>query len=382
MRFSTKAIHAGQAPDISTGAAIPPLYLSTIYEYETPGETKAGFEYARYGSPTRAALETCLAALENAPENCPALCFSSGMAAIDATLRLLRPGERLLIADETYGGVYKLAEDLIRPMGVDVAYFDATDLGALAAALTPRTRLVWLESPSNPLLKITDLSAAAIVAHAAGSLVAVDSTFATPYFQNPLDLGIDLVMHSSTKYLGGHTDLLGGVLVTRDLALRRRLYEIQKATGAVAAPFDCWLTLRGVKTLAARMRLHEENAILIARFLRDHPRVVRVDYPGLPDFPQYALAARQMRGFGGMVTFEVDGGETVARGIMQKTRVFLMAVSLGGVESIISYPALMSHATVPRAERLKRGITDGLIRLSVGLEDPADLLADLEEAMR
>ena len=380
MEFATKAIHTG--PEAAEhGDVIPPLHLTSIYAFESPGETRAGFEYIRYGNPTRAALETCLAGLENAPADCPALCFSSGMAAIDCAMRLLRPGERVLIARDVYGGTSKLANEVLQPAGIKVAYADAIDADAFAAAMTPDTRLVWIESPSNPLLRITDIRAVAEAAHRLGSLVAIDSTFATPYLQTPLDLGVDIVMHSSTKYLGGHSDLLGGALIMRDAALRKRLYELQKVTGAVAAPFDCWLTLRGVRSLAARMRVHEENARAVAHYLKSHPHVMAVHYPGLPEHPQHALAARQMLGFGGMVSFEIQGGGEAARALLQSTKVFVLAGSLGGVESIISYPPLMSHIALSSEERYALGITDGLVRLSIGLEDTKDLLADLEQAL-
>jgi cystathionine beta-lyase/cystathionine gamma-synthase len=380
MKFATRAIHAGQEPEARFGDVSPPLHLATIYAYDAPGVTRGGFDYIRYGNPTRAALETCLAALENAPPECPALCFSSGMAATDCAMRLLRPGERLLLARDVYGGTTKLAEEALRPAGVEVVTADATDTEAFTAALTPGTRLVWIETPSNPLLRLTDIAAVAAAAQQAGALVAVDSTFGTPCYQNPLDLGADIVMHSTTKYLGGHTDLLGGALILRDPALRARLYELQKTTGAVASPFDCWLTLRGVRSLAARMRVHESNAFAVARFLEDHPRVRAVHFPGLPGHPQHALAQRQMRGFGGMVAFEAED-EKAAKTVLERVKVFTLAASLGGVESIISYPPLMSHAALTREERYRRGITDGLIRLSVGLEDEHDLIADLEQAL-
>lgn len=381
MEFATRAIHAGQEPDTITGDVVPPIHLTTVYAYTAPGEMKAGFEYIRYGNPTRAALERCLAALENAPEDCPALSFSSGMAATDCALRLLKPGERLLMAEDVYGGTTRLSEEILRPAGICVEYANAVDAETFSQAITPDTRMIWLESPSNPLLRITDIAAITRAGHDAGALVAIDSTFATPYFLNPLDLGVDIVMHSTTKYLGGHSDLLGGALICRDAALRGRLFDIQKLTGGVAAPFDCWLTLRGVRTLAARMQIHEKNARAVATFLEKHPRVRSVIYPGLPSHPQYELAKRQMRGSGGMVSFEVEGGEEVAKRVLEKTKVFALAASLGGVESIISYPSLMSHVALSREQRHQRGIGDGLLRLSVGLEDAADLCADLEQAL-
>lgn len=381
MQFSTRAIHSGQGEEAQHGDVTPPIHLTSIYAYAEPGVTQAGYEYIRYGNPTRSTLEACIAELEHAPTDCPALCFSSGQAAIDAAFRLLRPGDHLLVARDIYGGTGRVIEELLRPMGVDVTYAVATETEAFIGTLRPNTRMVWLESPSNPLLAITDVPAIVEAAHANGSLVGLDSTFATPYFQNPLDWGVDIVMHSMTKYLGGHSDLLGGVLVVRDPALRKQFHEIQKVAGAVASPFDAWLTLRGVRTLAVRMKAHESNAFEVARWLEQHPKVARVYYPGLPSHPQHALAKSLMRGFGGMVGVELKGGEAEARTVLQSTQIFVLAASLGGVESIISYPPLMSHAALSRAERVERGIEDSFLRLSVGLEDPEDLLQDMEQAL-
>jgi cystathionine beta-lyase/cystathionine gamma-synthase len=341
-----------------------------------------GYDYIRYGNPTRATLEACLASLENAPEECPALCFSSGQSAIDAAMRLLRPGDHLLVAQDLYGGSVRLVKEFVEPMGVEVQFEDATDTETFCSALRPTTRMVWLESPSNPLLTIIDVPKITEQAHQNRSLVAIDSTFATPYFQNPLDWGVDIVMHSMTKYLGGHSDLLGGVLIVRDPALRAKLYEIQKVTGAVASPFDSWLTLRGVRTLAVRMRAHASNALAVATWLEQNSSVERVYYPGLPSHRHHARAKELMRGFGGMVGFEVKGGEAQARRVLQSTSLFCLAGSLGGVESIISYPPLMSHAAMSREEREARGIQDSFLRLSVGLEDVDDLLTDLEQALK
>ena len=380
MKFATRAIHAGQEESIA-GDVIPPIHLTTVFAYSAPGETRAGYEYIRYGNPTRAALEKCLAALEGAPEECPALCFSSGQAATDCALRLLRPGDRLLMARDVYGGTTQLAEKVLRPAGILVDYADAINAREFISAITPDTRMVWIESPSNPLLRITDIGAVARAAHGSGALAAIDNTFATPYFQSPLEMGIDIVMHSTTKYIGGHSDLLGGALICRDAELRAKLYTIQKLTGGVAAPFDCWLTLRGVRTREARMNVHERNARAVATFLSEHTAVKVVHYPGLASHPQHALAAAQMRGFGGMVSFEVNGGGQKARGILERTKLFTMAASLGGVESIISYPTLMSHVALNPQERLQRGIGDGLLRLSVGLEHPEDLCEDLRQAL-
>ena len=381
MEFATRAIHAGQEKDPATGAVTPPIHMTSIYAFAEPGVTVSGYEYIRYGNPTRHALEVCLASLENAPEDCPAIAYSSGQAATDGVLRLLKPGEKLLLARDLYGGTIRIAEAIYGPAGVEIATADAANLVAFQSAITPGTRMVWIETPSNPLLTITDIAAVVEMAHKIGAIVVADNTFATPYFQNPLDLGVDVVMHSTTKYLGGHSDLLGGALITKNPELRSRIWELQKITGAVAAPFDSWLTLRGTRTLAARMRIHESNAFVVANFLAEHPRVTAVHYPGLSSHPQRDLAKRQMRGFGGMVSFEVRGGESAARDVLNSVKLFTMAGSLGGVESIISYPPLMSHAAMPREQRYERGITDALLRLSVGLEDPGDLIADLMQAL-
>ncbi len=360
---------------------MPPIHLTTVFAYSAPGEPRGGYEYIRYGNPTRAALERCLSALEGAPDDSPALCFSSGQAATDCALRLLRPGSRLLMAHDVYGGTTQLAETILRPSGILIDYADAANTAEFTAAIHPGTRMVWIESPSNPLLRITDVGSVVRAAQEVGALVAMDNTFATPCLQNPLALGVDIVMHSTTKYLGGHSDLLGGALVCGSAGLRERLYTIQKLTGGVAAPFDCWLTLRGIRTLEARMDVHQRNAKAVAKLLSEHPGIARVYYPGHPAHPQHALAATQMRGFGGMVSFDAAGGGDAARRILQRTRLFAMAASLGGVESIISYPPLMSHVGLTQEERLARGIGDGLLRLSVGLENADDLCSDLDQAL-
>ncbi len=381
MNLSTRAIHKGGLGEASHGDVVPPIHLTSIYAFAEPGVMRDGYDYIRYGNPTRATLEACLASLENAHEDCPALCFSSGQAALDAAMRILRPGDHLLVAQDLYGGSVRLVKEFVEPMGVAVHFEDATNTEKFCSFLRPNTRMVWLESPSNPLLTITDVPKITEQAHQNGSLVAIDSTFATPYFQNPLDWGVDIVMHSMTKYLGGHSDLLGGALIVRDPDLRARLYEVQKVTGAVASPFDSWLTLRGVRTLAVRMRAHASNALAVATWLEQNPSVERVYYPGLPSHRHHARAKELMRGFGGMVGFEVKGGEAEARRVLQSTRIFCLAGSLGGVESIISYPPLMSHAAMSREEREARGIKDSFLRLSVGLEDIDDLITDLEQAL-
>jgi cystathionine beta-lyase/cystathionine gamma-synthase len=380
MKFATRAIHAGE--EISAaGDIIPPIHLSSIYSYAAPGEPQAGYEYIRYGNPTRSALEQCLAALEGAADDNPALCFSSGQAATDCVMRLLRPGDRLLMAQDVYGGTTQLAEKILRPAGIDLHFADAIETCEFVECITPGTRLVWIESPSNPLLRITDIRAVCHAAHRAGALVAIDNTFATPSLQCPLEMGVDIVMHSTTKYIGGHSDLLGGALVFKSRELREQVYAIQKLTGGVAAPFDCWLTLRGVRTLDARMKVHNHNAQSVAEFLSTHALVERVHYPGLKSHPQHALASAQMRGYGGMVSFEIVGGGEAAKRILQSTRIFKMAASLGGVESIISYPTMMSHVGLSSEERHRRGIADGLLRLSVGIEDSEDLCSDLAQAL-
>lgn len=378
MEFATRAIHAGQEPDPATGSTVTPLYLTSVFTYEELGKNK-GYDYGRHGNPTRTALETCLASLEGGTH---ALCFSSGMAAVDAVFRLLRPGEHAVVAEDVYGGTIRLVDEIVRAAGIDITYVDAKNPANAAAAITSDTRLVWIETPTNPLLSIVDIAAVAEVAHRADALLGVDNTFASPYFQSPLALGADVVMHSTTKYLGGHSDLVGGALVMNDQSLYDRLYAISKVAGAVPSPFDCWLTLRGVKTLAVRMREHERTATAIARFLQEHAKVERVYYPGLKSHPGHEIAAKQMRGFGGMVAFEVKGGGSAAVSVLNGVKLFTLTGSLGGVESIISYPAQMSHVFLSQQERERRGIYDSLLRLSVGLEDADDLIADLEQALK
>jgi len=376
--FSTRAIHAGQDPDPATGATITPIYATSVFTYpeiDRPGP----YDYGRHGNPTRTALETCLAALEGARH---AVAFASGMAAIDAVFRaLLRSGDRLLLAEDVYGGTVRLAEEVFRPAGVDVACVDARDTARLEEALAPGARLVWIESPTNPLVRLVDIAACAEAAHRAGALLGVDSTFATPFLQNPLSLGADLVMHSTTKYLGGHSDLVGGAVAVNDPSLFDRLAALSRVAGAIPSPFDCWLALRGVKTLALRMREHGRGAMEVAGFLQGHPAVARVHYPGLESHPQHELARRQMRGYGGMIAADVAGGAVAARAVLNGVRLFTLTGSLGGVESILSWPARMSHVALSPEERARRGIGDGLLRLSIGLEDPADLMDDLSQAL-
>ncbi|MEN4040862.1 MAG: cystathionine gamma-synthase [Anaerolineaceae bacterium] len=379
--FATLAIHAGQQPDPTTGAVIPPIYQTSTYVQEEVGVHK-GYEYSRTGNPTRKALETCLAELEGIALNRPVygLAFASGMAATDMILRLFNPGEHVLASNDVYGGTYRLFERVLRRYGLGFTYVEMSDLDQVRAALRPETRLVWIETPTNPLLKIADITAVTTLAKAnrADALVAVDNTFASPYLQQPLKLGADISMHSTTKYLGGHSDVVGGALVTTHENAHEQLKFLQNAAGAVPGPMDCWLTLRGIKTLALRMERHSANAMQIAQFLLKHPAVEQVLYPGLPDHPGHVIARKQMRLFGGMISFVVKGGLEPARRVAAATRIFLLAESLGGVESLIEHPGVMTHASVAGSPL---EIDPGLIRLSVGIEHIDDLLADLEQAL-
>jgi cystathionine gamma-lyase len=375
--FETLAIHAGQVPDPTTGALMTPVYLNSTYAQESPGIHK-GFEYARTRNPTRDALEACLAALEGGVHG---LCFASGLAASDTVLHLLEAGDHVVHSDDVYGGTFRLFDKVYRRHGVGFTAADLTQPGALEAAWTPATRMVWLESPTNPMLKILDLAALAAQARQRGALVVVDNTFATPYAQRPLDLGADVVLHSVTKYLNGHSDVVGGALVLRRDDVAERLRFLQNAVGAIQGPLDAFLVLRGLKTLPVRMDRHEQNAFAVARFLEQRPEVERVLYPGLPSHPQHDLAARQMSCFGGMLSFTLRGGLPEARRFLEAVRIPALAESLGGVESLIEHPAIMTHASVPAAARAELGITDGFVRLSVGIESEADLLADLAQAL-
>ncbi len=375
LRFETLAIHAGQAPDPTTGAIMTPVYLTSTYVQDGPGVHK-GFEYSRTRNPTRDALEGCLAALEGAKHG---LAFASGLAATDCILHLLDAGDHVLCSDDVYGGTFRILDKVFRRLGVELSYADLTDLGGVEAALRKNTRLVWIESPTNPMLKIVDLAAVARIAKAKGARTVVDNTFATPFFQRPLEHGIDVVCHSTTKYLNGHSDVVGGAVVTSDEDLHGRLRFLQNAVGGVSSPMDSFLVLRGLKTLHVRMERHAENALRIARFLESHPQVEKVTYPGLPSHPQHALARRQMRGFGGMLTFVIRGGLEAARALLRAVKIFACAESLGGVESLIEHPAIMTHASVPKETREKLGIADGFIRVSCGIESADDLVADLEK---
>ena len=375
--FATRAIHAGQEPDPETGAVVVPIYQTSTYAQSAVGEHK-GYEYSRTGNPTRTALERCVASLEGGRHG---LAFASGMAAESAIMQLLKPGDHTVAVDDLYGGTYRLFKRVLEPMGLTFSFVDGSEIQAVEAAFTDKTRMVWLESPTNPLLKLVDIAAVSRLAHEHGALVVVDNTFMSPYMQQPLALGADIVVHSATKFLGGHSDVVAGVLVVKTDELNERLAFIQNAVGAIPGPLDAWLVLRGIKTLAVRMREHDKNARLVAEFLAEHERVERVHYPGLPSHPQHALARRQMSGFGGMISFEVRGGLPAARRLVERTRVFTLAESLGGVEALIELPAAMTHASIPAETRRAHGVADGLVRISVGIEDVADLISDLDRAL-
>jgi cystathionine gamma-lyase len=374
--FATRAIHAGQEPDPATGATIVPIYATSTYTQAAPGQHK-GYEYSRSGNPTRTALETCLAALEGGERG---LAFASGLAATTAVLSLLRPGDEVAAAADLYGGTYRLLERVFRPWGLVARYTDDPSPAAFARILTPKTKLVWIETPTNPLLQILDIAGIAEVAHKAGALLAVDNTFASPYLQQPLRYGADLVIHSTTKYLGGHSDVVGGAVIGRRELLQPIAFY-QNAAGGVPGPFDAWLTLRGIKTLALRMERHCANARQLAAWLAEQPQVERVYYPGLPSHPGHDLARRQMRDFGGMISVRLRGGKEGAQRFMTRTKVFSLAESLGGVESLACHPATMTHASIPADVREARGVTEGLVRLSVGIEDVDDLREDLRQAL-
>ena len=375
--FSTRAIHAGQKPDPTTGAVVVPIYQTSTFAQDAVGQHR-GYEYARTGNPTRTALEQCIAALEGGRHG---LAFASGMATESTVMQLLKPGDHTIAMDDLYGGTYRLFRRVLEPMGLSFSFVDGTDPKAVAAAMTDRTRLVWIESPTNPLLKLVDIAAVSQLAHAHQALVVVDNTFMSPYFQRPLSLGADIVTHSATKYLGGHSDVIGGALVVDREDLFERLAFLQNAAGGVPGPMDAWLVLRGLKTLAVRMREHDHNARLVAAFLSEHQKVARVFYPGLATHPQHALAQRQMSGFGGVISFEVKGGLEPARRVVERTQLFTLAESLGGVESLIELPAAMTHASIPQETRRAHGVADGLVRISVGIEDVADLISDLDRAL-
>lgn len=378
MKPATRFIHAGAEPDPSTGAIMTPIYQTSTFVQEAPGKNQ-GYEYARSQNPTRKALEEALAVIENGKYG---LAFSSGVAATDAVLKLLSPGDEVITGNDLYGGTYRLFTKVFEKFGIRFRYIDMADIGAIAAAVTSSTKLIWTETPTNPLMNITDIAAVTALVKKQNILVCVDNTFASPYLQNPLDLGADIVMHSSTKYLGGHSDVIQGALVMKDAALREQLYFIQKSCGAVPGPMDCFLVLRGIKTLHVRMQRHCENGEKIAHFLRQHPKVGKVYWCGFEDHPGYTVAKQQMRGFGGMMSFTIkDDSVEKAIKVLSSTKVFSLAESLGGVESLINHPASMTHASIPREERIKNGLSDSLIRLSVGIEDADDLIEDLKQAI-
>jgi cystathionine beta-lyase/cystathionine gamma-synthase len=376
--FETRAIHEGQGPDPATGATIVPVYQTVTFTQDAVGANR-GFEYSRSGNPTRDALERCLASLE---EGRFGLAYASGMAAIAGVMQLLEAGDHVVVADDLYGGSYRLFSQVMPRFGIRFSYVDATRPKAVDEAACDSTRLVWIESPTNPLLRLVDIAACAEIAGRHGARLVVDNTFATPYLQNPLTLGAHVVVHSTTKYIGGHSDVIGGAVVVDDEETARRLLFTRNATGGVPGPWDAWLTLRGAKTLAVRMRQHESNAAAVARFLTGRPEVARVHHPGLPDHPGAALARAQMRGFGGMVAIELAGGEAAARRLCEATELFALGESLGGVESLIGYPWTMSHAAFPPEVKRRKGITEAVVRLSVGIEDADDLCADLDQALR
>ena len=378
MKLATKLIHSGAEPDPGTGAIMTPIFQTSTYVQEAPGKNK-GYEYARSQNPTRKALEDALAIIENGKF---ALAFSSGVAATDSVIKLLNPGDEVIAANDMYGGSYRLFTKVWERYGIKFIYVNTSDSANVQKVVSANTRLIWVETPTNPLMNITDIVAVGAIARSANALLCVDNTFASPYLQNPLDLGADLVMHSSTKYLGGHSDVIQGALVMNDSALREKLYFIQKSCGAVPGPMDCFLVLRGIKTLHVRMKQHGENGEKIARWLNKHPKVRKVYWPGFEGNPGYAIAKKQMRGFGGMISFELkNDSEDEVKRVLTTTRLFSLAESLGGVESLINHPASMTHASIPREERIKNGLSDGLIRLSIGIEDADDLIQDLEIAI-
>jgi cystathionine beta-lyase/cystathionine gamma-synthase len=378
MKEATKYIHAGAEPDPSTGAIMTPIFQTSTYVQEAPGKHK-GYEYARSQNPTRTALERAFAEIENAKYG---LAFSSGVAATDAVIKLLEPGDEVICGNDMYGGTYRLFTKVFEKFGIKFIYVDTTKVSNISAAVTGKTKLVWLETPTNPLMNITDINAVAAITKQKNILMAVDNTFASPYLQNPIDLGADIVMHSVTKYLGGHSDVIQGSLMMNSPDLRDKLYFIQKSCGAVPGPMDCFLVLRGIKTLHVRMKAHCENGAKIAHWLRSHPKIGKVYWPGFDDHPGHPVAKKQMRDFGGMLSFVLknDSVEEAMR-VLSSTKLFSLAESLGGVESLINHPASMTHASIPKAERIKNGLSDSLIRLSVGIEDADDLIDDLQAAI-
>jgi len=378
VKLATKLIHAGLSPDPSTGAIMTPIFQTSTFVQDSPGHHK-GYEYARTQNPTRTALQNALAAVENGKFG---LCFASGSAATDAVIKLLNPGDEVIAANDMYGGTYRMFTKVFQKYGLKFHFIDMQDLDALARHVNDNTRLIWTETPTNPMMNIIDIEAVAAISKPRNILLCVDNTFASPYLQTPLDLGADIVMHSATKYIGGHSDSIHGCLIVNEEKLQQQLAFIQNSTGAVPGPQDCFLMLRGLKTLHVRMQRHCENGEQIARWLRNHPKVDKVIWCGFEDHPNHAVAKRQMRGFGGMISFTLkDDSIAAANKVLSSTRLFSLAESLGGVESLIGHPATMTHASIPREERLKNGLVDSLMRLSVGIEDAGDLIADLEQAL-
>ncbi|MEO0065985.1 MAG: hypothetical protein RI983_1311 [Bacteroidota bacterium] len=378
MKIATKYIHAGAEPDPSTGAIMTPIYQTSTYVQEAPGVNQ-GFEYARSQNPTRKALEEAYAQIENGKFG---LAFGSGVAATDAVMKLLSPGDEVIAANDMYGGTYRLFSKIYERFGIVFTYVDTTDINNIKNAVSAKTKLIWIETPTNPLMNITDIEGTAGIAKANNILLCVDNTFASPYLQNPLDMGADIVMHSATKYLGGHSDVIQGALMMNSAELREQLYFIQKSCGAVPGPMDCFLVLRGIKTLHLRMQRHCENGRTIAHWLRNHPKVGKVYWCGFEDHPNYAIARKQMRDFGGMLSFELkDDSIEAAKKVLSSTKLFSLAESLGGVESLINHPASMTHASIPREKRIANGLSDTLIRLSIGVEDVDDLIHDLDNAL-
>ncbi len=377
MKFDTKVVRAGITPDPTTGSILPPIYETATYVLDEVGRDK-GFDYTRSSNPTRQILEDNLAAIESGQY---AISFASGMSAVDAALKLLSAGDHLICGDDVYGGVTRHLDNVLSRYGLATTYVNSVNPDEVRDAITPKTRMIWIETPTNPLLKITDMEAMVGIAREHDVLLAVDSTFATPVFLRPLEFGADIVMHSTTKYLSGHNQIIGGVLVTNRKELFDQMKFIQKTIGAVSSPFDCWLNLSGLKTLHLRMKRHEESALQIARFLESHDKVAWVLYPGLPSHPQHDLAKTQMSGFSGMIAFELNGGVEAGRQLMNNVRLCGLAESLGSVETMITHPATMPHADVPAEDRRKRGLGDGLVRLSVGIEDVEDIIQDLEQGL-
>ena len=378
MKFATAAIHAGQQPDPTTGAIMTPVYQTSTFVQVSPGRFKDNYDYARSANPTRTALEANIAALEGGKYG---ICFSSGCAAMSAVLHSLKSGDHVVLCDDVYGGTFRLFDKVFQQFGVSYTLVDMSDAAKTKAAFKPSTKLVWAETPTNPMLKVIDIAKVADLAKAQGALLAVDNTFATPYLQNPLALGAHIVCHSSTKYIGGHSDLIGGVLVVNDPALADKMHYLQNAVGGVPAPWDCFLQLRSTKTLHVRMERHCSNARKVAEYLEKHKKIERVYYPGLPSHPQHEIAKMQMRDFGGMISAVLKGGLAESRTFLERVKLFSLGESLGGVESLIEHPAIMTHATIPPENRAKLGIVDGLVRFSVGIEDVDDLIEDIEHAL-